>query len=93
MDEAAGMAVSSLVQILIGRLQVEIGDRMLEHENRNGGEEREGELMASALLRHGLGRAVPIRRRRVDPEIGDALAIERVERDRGARCSASRIRG
>jgi hypothetical protein len=35
--DAAGMSVGSLVQILMGALQVEIGDRMLAHEDRDRG--------------------------------------------------------
>ena len=38
MDEAARMAIDPLVQILIGGLQIEIGDRVLEHQDRDGGE-------------------------------------------------------
>src|SRR4029453_8847214 len=44
MKQAAGMAVSPLVQILIGRLQVEIGKRMLDHEHGNGGKGEKSEV-------------------------------------------------
>ena len=49
MDEAARMAVLSLVQILIRRLQIKIGDRMLEHENGDGGEGEQDELRHRAI--------------------------------------------
>ncbi len=79
MDEAARMAVRPLVQILIRRLQIEIGDRVLEHENGDGGEGEEDELRHRRYF--DMASAVPSQcgGRRVDPEIGDALAIERVE--------------
>jgi hypothetical protein len=44
MDDAARMAVFPLVQILIRRLQVEIGNRMLEHQDGDGSEGEENEL-------------------------------------------------
>ena len=44
MDEAARMAVSPLVQILIRGLQIEIGNRVLEHQHGDGGEGEEGDL-------------------------------------------------
>jgi hypothetical protein len=34
-QDAARMAVMALVRVLIGALQIEIGDRMLEHEDRD----------------------------------------------------------
>ena len=37
MKKAAGMAVGPLVQILVRRLQVEIGDRVLGHEHGDRG--------------------------------------------------------
>jgi len=37
-QDAAGMSVVSLVHVLIGALQVKIGDRMLKHEDRKGSE-------------------------------------------------------
>ena len=44
MDEAARMAVSPLVQILVRRLQIEIGNRVLEQQHGDGGQGKEGEL-------------------------------------------------
>ena len=49
MDEAARMAVLSLVQELIRRLQIKIGDRMLGHENGDGGEGEQDELWHRAI--------------------------------------------
>jgi hypothetical protein len=44
MDEAARMAVFPLVRILVRGLQVEIGNRMLEHQDGDGSEGEENEL-------------------------------------------------
>jgi hypothetical protein len=44
MDAAAGMAVSPLVQILVRGLQIKIGDRVLEHQDRDGGKGEDYEL-------------------------------------------------
>ena len=44
MEETAGMAIDSFVQILIRGLQVEIGDRVLDQEHGDGGKRDEGEV-------------------------------------------------
>jgi hypothetical protein len=53
MKETAGMAVSALVQILVRRLQIEIGDGVLEHQDRDSGEGKDREFRH--LLYFGLG--------------------------------------
>src|SRR5262245_26135505 len=45
MKQAAGMAVGPFVQILMRRLQVEIGKRVLDHEHGNGGKGDESEVL------------------------------------------------
>ena len=49
MDEAARMAIFALVQILVRRLQIEVGDRVLEHEDGDGGEGEEDEIWHMAI--------------------------------------------
>ena len=72
------MSVASLVQILIGALQVEIGDRMLAHEDSDRCENNQDGLR-HRLFAEGFRAAVPIGRGRVLPKEGDALAVERIE--------------
>ena len=76
--DAAGMSVGSLVQILIGALQIEIGDRMLAHEDSDRGENNQDGL-GHGLFAEGFRAAVPIGRGRVLPKEGDAFAVERIE--------------
>src|SRR4029079_10585122 len=61
-----------------GALQMEIGDRMLEHEDRDRNENDEGELRHGLFAERFCG-PVPVGRGRVLPEERDALAVKRVE--------------
>ena len=45
MENAAGMAVGPFVPILIRRLEVEIGKRVLDHKHGNGGEGDKSEVL------------------------------------------------
>lgn len=44
MQEAAGMPVSPLVQKLVRSLQIEIGNSMLGHQDRDGGKGKDREF-------------------------------------------------
>ena len=78
MQHSAGMSIGPLVQILIGALQIEIGDRMLDHEDRDGDENDDGELW-HGLFGESFCGPVPMGRGRVLPKEGDAVAVERIE--------------
>ena len=42
--EAAGMAVDAFAEVLIGCLQIEIGHRVLEHQDGRGDKDWKGKL-------------------------------------------------
>ena len=76
--DAAGMSVGSLVQILIRALQIEIGDRMLAHEDSDRGENNQYGL-GHGLFGEGFRAAVPMGRGRILLKEGDAFAVERIK--------------